>query len=175
MSNGTPDDRVELGRLDGAWGVSGWVKVFSFTDPVTNIFNYQPWQSDQQGDSLSVLDWKQQGPRLVARLKDIDHREAAEALRGMRIYIQADQLPSTGDEHYYWRDLIGLSVMNRAGESLGVVRQLLDASVHDVLCVERAGFDDLLIPFVPGHFIDRVDLDTGCIRVDWQHDWADAE
>lgn len=170
-------ERVELGRLDGAWGVAGWVKVFSYTDPPQNIFDYQPWQLDELPGLIRVLEWKQQGPRLVARLDAIGDRDQAEKVRGQALYVEAQRLPQAESGQYYWRDLIGLEVINRAGESLGRVRKLMDASVHDVLCVRPAENDaeELLIPFVMDHYVDRVELDQGRIQVDWQREWSDAD
>ncbi|MEM7053888.1 MAG: ribosome maturation factor RimM [Pseudomonadota bacterium] len=171
------DERVVLGRLDGAWGVAGWVKVFSYTDPPQNIFDYQPWQLEQPPGLIRVHEWKQQGPRLLARLDTVDTREQAEYLRGQTLYLQAEDLPAVETGRYYWRDLIGLNVINREGEQLGRIRKLVDAAVHDVICVRplESGADDLLIPFVMGHYVDSVELDQGRILVDWQSDWSDAD
>ena len=174
---GAADERVELGRLDGAWGVAGWVKVFSYTDPPQNIFDYQPWQLEQPPGLIRVREWKQQGPRLLARVDAVETREQAEQMRGQSLFIEAQRLPSAQADQFYWRDLIGLEVINREGERLGWVVNLMDASVHDVLCIRPANqqSNELLIPFVIGHYIDRVERDTGKIIVDWQPDWSDAD
>jgi len=170
------EDRVELGRLNGAWGTAGWVKVFSLTHPPENIFDYQPWRIATSPGLLRVRQWRHQGPRLVAQLADVDTRDGAEALRGTILFIERRDLPPIGGDDWYWHDLIGLAVVNRDGRHLGTVRGLLDAGVHDVLEIKRGGAQpDLLVPFVPGHYVDQVDPASGRIVVDWQPEWTDAD
>lgn len=169
------EDRVALGRLNGAWGTGGWVKIFSLTDPPENIFEYQPWSISAPPGSLHVREWRRQGPRLVARLEEIDSRELAESLHGVTLSIERAELPRADGDSFYWHDLIGLAVYNRNGELLGRVSGLLDAGVHDVVQIRREAGEDLLVPFVIGHFIDKVDPDGGRIEVDWRAEWTDAD
>jgi len=169
------EDQVELGRLNGAWGTGGWVKVFSLTEPPENIFEYQPWRSSGSPGLLHVRQWRRQGSRLVARLEEVATREEAESLHGTTLTIDRAELPPADGQSWYWHDLIGLSVYNRDGELLGEVSGLLDAGAHDVLEIARSGGSALLVPFVNGHFIDKVDLSAGRIDVDWQVDWTDAD
>lgn len=169
-------DRVELGRLNGAWGAGGWVKVYSLTQPPENIFEYQPWRTTGSPGLLHVRQWRRQGPRLVAQVEEIDTRDQAEALQGAPLFIDRSDLPRAGEDSWYWHDLIGLAVFNREGRNLGTIKGLLDAGVHDVLEIQRdQGQADLLVPFVPGHFVDEVDTAAGRITVDWQPDWTDAD
>lgn len=169
------EDRVELGRINGAWGTAGWVKVFSRTEPPENIFEYQPWRTSGSPGLLHVRQWRRQGPRLVAQLKEVGTREEAESLHGTPIFIDRAELPGAGDKNYYWHDLIGLAVYNRDGELLGKVSGLLDAGAHDVLEIRRSAGGELLVPFVVGHFVDKVDLAGGRIDVDWLTEWTDAD
>ena len=169
-------DRVELGRLNGAWGTAGWVKIYSLTQPPENIFEYQPWRVEDPPGLLHVRQWRRQGPRLVAQLGEVDSRDHAEALHGTVLFVDRGELPQAGDGSWYWHDLIGLAVFNRQGECLGRVTGLLDAGVHDVLEVQREqARTSVLVPFVAGHFVDEVDIDAGHITVDWQIEWTDAD
>jgi 16S rRNA processing protein RimM len=180
-----PDDAlIEVGRLNGPWGVSGLVKVFSFTDPPEQIFEYQPWQTDGSPGLLRVRSWRRQGPRLVAAIEEIPSREEAERLAGLKLFMQRSDLPEPESGRYYWQDLIGLVVVNLQDETLGRVRELLDAGVHDVLVIDRSPFADTrgetppsdhLVPFVMKNFVQDVDLDAGRIVVDWDPDWTDAD
>ncbi|MDT8410383.1 MAG: ribosome maturation factor RimM [Wenzhouxiangellaceae bacterium] len=168
--------QVELGHLNGPWGTDGWVKVYSLTSPPENIFEYQPWQTDRPPGLFRVLQWRQQGPRLVARIDAISTREQAEARHGARLFTERNTLPPAGPESYYWHDLIGLQVVNRAGLVLGRVSGFLDAGVHDVLCVEAPDSKiPLLIPFVPGHYILAVEPAQGNITVDWEPEWSTGD
>jgi len=176
------DESVLVGRIQGVWGAAGWVKVYSLTQPPENIFEYQPWQRVGAPGLIRVSQWRRQGPRLVARLEGVDDRDAAEALVGTGLAVDRAALPETGKQQFYWSDLIGLEVVNRESVVLGRVRGLIDAGVHDVLEIRPepvavpgtgtdSGSEPVLVPFVPGRFIDGVDLDVGRIRVDWQPDW----
>jgi len=169
------EDLVELGRLNGAWGTGGWVKVFSLTDPPENIFEYQPWRISDSPGLLHVRQWRRQGPRLVARLEEVATREEAESLRGTILSFGRAELPRAEGDSYYWHDLIGLDVYNRDDELMGKVSGLLNAGAHDVLEIRRSGKGDVLVPFVTGHFVDNVDLEGGRIDVDWQAEWTDAD
>lgn len=164
---------LELGRISGAWGIAGWVRVHSRTEPPENIFDYQPWRSERSPGLFHVEEWRRQGPRLVCRLREVGDRDTAEALAGTVLTIQAEQLPPAEPGHWYWSDLIGLEVVDASDQRLGTVSGLLDAGVHDVLQVAAAdGGEDLLIPFVTGIYVQNVDLDSRRIRVDWELAWS---
>jgi 16S rRNA processing protein RimM len=93
----------------------------------------------------------------------------------MMLSIDRAELPRAEGDSYYWHDLIGLAVYNRDGDLLGEVSGLLNAGAHDVLEIRRRGGVDLLVPFVMGHFIEKVDLADGRIDVDWRTEWTDAD
>lgn len=167
------DESLELGRISGAWGIAGWVRVHSRTDPPENIFDYQPWRSDRPPGLFHVEQWRRQGSRLICRLREIPDRTAAEALTGATLRILATDLPPAEPGHWYWKDLIGLDVFDRSENRLGRVIGLIDASAHDVLRIEAAdGGDEILIPFVLERFVLEVDLEAGRIMVDWELSWS---
>ncbi len=168
---GDTEELVLLGRLNGVWGVAGWLRVFSDTDPPEAIFQYQPWYLGESKDVMEVLEWRRVGPRLVARFSGIESREQAERLGPLPIRVPASALPPPPQGSFYWRDLIGLAVFSRAGEPLGKVVRMMDSPAHDLLVVQDQSAPELLIPFVIGQTIDQVDLDGGRITVDWSTEW----
>jgi len=115
---------------------------------------------------------------LVAKLVGLDERNAAEALKGARIFLPRSAFPAPGTDEYYWVDLIGLEVLNREGLSLGQVRDLMATGPTSVLVVEHpvTGEDgqvrsaERMIPFVSA-YVDAVDLPGRRITVDWQADY----
>lgn len=170
------DEPLRIGRLNGAWGVAGWVKVFSYTDPPENIFDYQPWRTSGSPGLLHVQEWRKQGPRLVARIAEIEHREDAERLAGLELDIPREALPAPEPDRYYWQELIGMAVTTTDGARLGVVHGLLDTGAHDVLVIRREdGGRDHLVPFVLEHYVVDVDVDGRRIVVDWNPEWTDAD
>ena len=118
---------------------------------------------------LRVVQAREHGSSVVAGVDGIEGRDAAQALRGARVYVSRASFPTPDPDEFYWVDLIGLAVVNRQGESLGVVEGLLETGAHDVLRVRR-GEDELLIPFVAA-YVDRVDLQARTVSVDWGLDY----
>jgi 16S rRNA processing protein RimM len=182
-----PPDAVELGRVQEAWGIKGWLRLHSHSaDPEVLLaarrwFLLPPEARYARGfDAFSgvvtvaVDEVKTHADGLVARIDPIADRNAAEALKGCRIHVSRADFPAAkGDDEYYWVDLIGLDVVNREGVHLGVVRDLLPTGPHSVLCLEYVEGDkthERMIPFV-SVYVDRVDLQARRITVDWQADY----
>lgn len=158
--------------MSGVFGVKGWVKVYSFTDPRENILQYSPWilQKNSQIQEVKLLGGRRQGSLVVAELQGISDRDLAAELMGADILIRKQQLPKAGDGEYYWADLIGLEVRNQEGCKLGKVDYLLETGANDVLVVVD-GDVDRLIPFLQQSTILKIDLDDGLIIVDWDPDF----
>lgn len=160
-------NRIVLGRVTGLFGVRGWVKVFSNTQPREGIVKYSPWQL-RLGDewrSFVVADGQAQGKGVIARLEGVDDRDAAAALMGADIAIWREQLPPPEEGEIYWADLEGLAVETVEGRTLGKVSYLLETGANDVLVVQ--GERERLIPFVREQVVKEVDLQGGRIVVDW--------
>jgi 16S rRNA processing protein RimM len=166
---------IVLGRIAAPYGVRGWVKVQPYgDDPLAWSRMPQWWLGAGAGASgwaaHALLECRSQGSALVARLAGIEDREAAEKLRGALVGAPREALPATAEDEYYWADLIGLAVVNEAGESLGRVAGLIETGAHQVLAVSGAAGQQRLLPFVAA-VVKGVDRHTGVIRVDWQADW----
>jgi len=170
MSNQTR--RLLMGRIHGAFGLRGDVKVESFTEPETALLGYQPWTlRDARGHERSMAGARgRAGSKgLVVTLPGIINRTAAEALRGTEIFIPRSALPPPRPGEFYWADLEGLRVRTIKGVELGTVAQVLPTGANDVLVV--TGERERMIPFVRPDTVVSVDLDTGEIVVDWDPDF----
>lgn len=159
---------IVVGEISGVFGIKGWVKVYSFTEPRENILNYSPWILRKGSDvkTFEVLDGNLQGKAVVASLAGITDRDVAAGLGGYEIVIDSALLPEPEEGEYYWRDLIGLKVETEQGVALGVVDYLLETGANDVLVV-KAGEKERLIPFLQGQFVKKIDLESGLMIVDW--------
>jgi len=158
---------ISVGKISGVFGVKGWVKVFSFTDPRENILTYSPWllKKGDETKTFNVVDGQLQGKTIVAQLAGINDRDQAASLTGWDIFITQVQLPKAAKGEYYWSQLIGLNVETIDGVQLGVVDSLLETGANDVIIVQ--GERERVIPFLQGQTIINVDLDAGKIIVDW--------
>lgn len=161
------EKRIVLGRVSGLFGVRGWVKVFSETDPRQGIAAYSPWQLRLQGDwkAIEVESGRRHGKSVIAKLRGIDDREAAAALLDAEIAVWRSQLPAAAEGEFYWADLEGLAVRTAEGVELGAVSHLIETGANDVLVVR--GERERLIPFVRGQVVKTVDLERGLVVVDW--------
>ena len=159
--------RVEVGKLAGVYGVQGWIKVRSYTEPPEAILDYSPWYLSKHGEHLvcDLLDGRCHGRGLVVCLQYLDERELAAKWNGAQVLIERVQLPPLAADEYYWTDLIGCRVVTTAGVDLGTLRNLLATGANDVLVVQ--GERERLLPFVQGEVVTSVDLAARLIVVDW--------
>ena len=169
MSRNTkPGQRfVMLGHLAGLYGVRGWLKVFSDTEPREGIVNYPHWwiRLRDGWKQYRVEQGRRHGKTVIVKLDGIDDRDAAAELLGSEIAVEREQLPATAQNEYYWTDLEGLSVVSLDGTQLGRIDHLLETGANDVLVV--TGERERLIPYIPGQVIKTIDLEAGCMIVDW--------
>lgn len=178
-----PDDAVEVGRIVGAWGVKGGIKVKPFAADPQALFSSKRWfleppATPRPGGGvaipalLRIVTVREQGDSIVATAQELPDRTAAEAVQGARIFISRASFPTPEDGEFYWVDLIGLAVVNREGTALGTVTGLIETGPHCVLSVQGADAAQppVLIPFVEA-YVDRVDTAERRIEVDWSLDF----
>lgn len=170
---GSATEETVLGRITAVFGVKGWLKIHSFTDPVENILEYKQWCLVHNGrrQPVTVRESKRHGKGLIVSLKGVDDRNQAQAYCGAEIAVNSAELPALPEGEFYWHQLEGLEVRTSTGVFLGVVDHLIETGANDVLVVraERDSIDDRerLIPYLPDQVVLSVDLDLRCISVDW--------
>ena len=168
------DKSVIVGRLGAVYGIKGWLKVNSFTDNPESIFDYTPWFILNRGEwrEVQLTSWKRHNNGLICKLDGVDTREDAQALTGVDIAVLSDLLPALPQGEYYWRDLIGCTVVTTKGYQLGTVSELMETGSNDVLVVQ-ANLNDAfsmkerLIPFIDEQVIKHIDITARLIEVDW--------
>ncbi|MCW8986198.1 MAG: ribosome maturation factor RimM [Gammaproteobacteria bacterium] len=176
---------VPVGKVNGLFGVKGWIKVFSDTQPRENILTYSPWflKRDGQWQEFKLLTGKAHGKGVIAHLDRCLDRDIAAELIGSEIAIKREQLPKAAPGEYYWSDLKGLKVINLESVELGHVVSMLETGANDVMVVlsndgnddddelGKKGKQERLIPFVTGDTVHEVNLEQGFITVDWDADF----
>ncbi|MBI5041331.1 MAG: ribosome maturation factor RimM [Gammaproteobacteria bacterium] len=162
-----PSGRVIVGRVSGLFGVHGWLKIFSYTEPRENIVEYSPWllKTGDQWHTFEVESGRVHGKGVVVKLAGRDDRDAAALLVGCDIAVSREQLGEPEAGEYYWADLEGLKVVNLEGVELGVVEHLFATGANDVVVVR--GERERLLPFIRGDVIRSIDLQRGVMEVDW--------
>ena len=178
-----PQDAIEVGRVLGAWGIKGGIKVRPFAADPQALFSSKRWfVQPPQGTApaavravtiwpslLRVVSAREHGDGVVATVHEVADRSQAEALRGARLFVSRASFPTPDDNEFYWVDLIGLAVTGREDAALGTVVGLLETGPHCVLRVQPSQADDeeMLIPFVDA-YVQAVDLPARRITVDWE-------
>lgn len=184
MNEPAADDLLVVGKITGCYGVKGWVKIHSYTEPRENFLRFGEWRLKRRG-ALEPVEFDQgrsQGKGLVAHIVGVDDRNLAETYSGLEVAVPGDSLPQLEEGDYYWSQLQGLEVWcrdaaNPAGEEgeervlLGKVDYLIETGANDVLVVKAsAGSIDQrerLIPYLVPNVVTRVDLAAARIEVDW--------
>ncbi len=177
-----PADAIEVGRIADAWGIKGWFKVLPHSADPEALFSSKHWflMPSERGAKtftgvarLAITEVKNHSDTVVASANGVTSRDAAEALRGARIFISRANFPAAAEGEYYWVDLIGLDVINREGVTLGTVSELLSTGAQTVLVIdyhEEGKLMQRMVPFVT-HYVDDVNLINRRITVDWQPDY----
>ena len=195
QASGYTSEKVTLGRITGVYGVKGWLKVFSYTDPMEAIADYSLWfirpegRSKQAWNQIKLESGKRHAKTVVVKFAGCNDRDLAMTYIGMEIAIEKSQLESLKNkDEYYWHDLFGLRVINQQNIELGIVKDIMETGVNDVLVVvseldgTEAGTMEIeateigtadskkrerLIPWTMHNAIVSVDLEKGVIEVDW--------
>lgn len=179
---------MEVGRILGAWGVKGWVRVQPFAKQPQALFSSKRWfirpsqsalvapVTTSGSQCLHIVQAREHRDDVVAQVRGLDDRDAAQALRGFSLFVSRSSFPTPEDDEFYWVDLIGMAVLNRQLQRLGQVVGLIETGPHCVLRIrpEGAGEEfpaaqETLIPFVQA-YVDRVDLAGRQISVDWSYE-----
>ncbi|WP_444998109.1 ribosome maturation factor RimM [Aliikangiella sp. IMCC44359] len=170
---------VVIGKITGVYGVKGWVKVFSHTEPRINIVQYNPWfiRQGKEWKEFRLVNGRAQGKTIVAQIDGINDRNLAEAMIGNEIAIEQSQLKKLGANDFYWRDLEGLEVINQEG-TLGSISHLIETGANDVMVVhltpekaKKRKMKEIMIPYLMDDVVKSVDLDNKRIQVDWDDEY----
>lgn len=168
------DTNIVLGKVGAVYGIKGWVKIHSFTEDSEAIFEYQPWTLVQgkKEQTVEVSEWRRHNNGLIAKLTGVEDRDQAQLLVSYEIKVAEDVLPELPEGEFYWRDLIGMRVVNTSGYDMGVVEDIMETGSNDVLVVKANPTDgfgkkDRLIPYLEEQVIKSVDAATKQINVDW--------
>ena len=167
--------RIEVvGKLGSTYGIRGWLRIYSSTEQAESILEYQPWFLKIKGEwqPTELENWRHHNHEIIVKLKGVDDREAAQILANVEIGVDLSVFPELEEGDYYWHDLIGCSVVNLEGYTMGTVTEMMETGSNDVLVVkantkDAFGKQERLIPFLYEQVVKRVDLTTKTIEVDW--------
>lgn len=150
-------DLVTVGRIKTVYGVKGWLKVESFTQPLENILDYRNWIIDtgSQRVALRYDDIRMRSDDIVVHFEGLDQREQAREYAQALVKVVASELPVLSDNDFYWRDLEGLAVYPLSdtgssevelghwsdGRCIGTVDHMLETGANDVMVVRPTSLE----------------------------------
>lgn len=164
------DRIVVLGTIVGAFGVRGWVKVKSYTEPVDNILDYETWQLGVAGKwtPIKVEAGRVTDKGVLAKLEGMESPEEARLKVGLELGVWRSAMPAPAGGEYYLSDLEGIEAVSAEGEVLGRVDHFRSTPGGTVVIVR--GEQEHWIPFVKERIV-KVELDARRIVLDWSADW----
>ena len=162
---------IVVGKIASPFGVRGWTKVLSYTEPAEGLLDYPVWQlKKQQTDKrVSLLEGRAHGKFLVVKFDGIDDRDEVARLTNALVEVTRDQFTAAEPDSYYWADLIGLTVVTTLGVELGKVDSLMETGANDVLVVK--GDRERLVPWIQPDVVREVNLHERRMVVDWDPDF----
>jgi 16S rRNA processing protein RimM len=154
-----------VARIGAAHGVRGEVRLWTFTEEPLAVLHYGPLTTRDGSRSFEVARAREAKDHLVATIKGVTDRNAAERLNGLELYVSRDRLPETDDDEYYHADLIGLAAETAAGEPLGRVVAIHNFGAGDIIEIAPASGSTLLLPF-SNAVVPTVDIAGGRIVIE---------
>lgn len=161
------DRFVVVGRFGSTYGVDGWIKVSSYTDPIDNLLHYHPWHVKRGGtwQEIAIIDCKCHGQGIIALIEGFAVRETAKLFSGMDIAIQRKQLPPLAPGEFYLDDLLNMDVNTIDGRALGKITQIMETGASEIIVVN--GDKQHMIPLLLDNYVKKIDFEQQLVTVDW--------
>ncbi len=161
--NKETNGKICLGAIAGAHGVKGEVKIKTFTQNAEDIAAYGPLESETGEATFSILNFRPDKIGVVAKIEGLEDREAAQRLKGTRLYVKREALPQIEEDTWYHADLVGLKVRAKDDKEIGVVIGVYDFGAGDMVEVDLGPDEEsMFIPFTR-EAVPIVDIDQGFI------------
>lgn len=162
---------IVIGRFGAPFGVKGWMKIQSFTDPEENVLHYQPWFADLKDGftEVKIVDSRKHHKGIVIQVEGCDTKEDTARYCNISIAVARSVFPELTDDEYYWADLEGLTVHTTTGEELGKIDHVMPTGANDVLVIK--GQKEILVPYLKDRVVKNIDLDNKTMIVDWDPDF----
>jgi 16S rRNA processing protein RimM len=159
-----PDRLILVGRVSGAFGVKGELRIASYTDDPAALVRYRDLKRADGSPGLTLTTGRPHKDALVARAAEVATREDAEALRGLELFVPRDLLPAPDEDEFYLADLIGLAAVTPDGAPLGRIKSVQNFGAGDLLEIEPAAGASWWSPFTRDD-VPEVNLAQGWVVV----------
>ncbi|QCI25028.1 ribosome maturation factor RimM [Buchnera aphidicola (Rhopalosiphum padi)] len=168
-----PLNPIVIGKIGKAYGILGWIKIFSFSENKEKIFSYFPWFifKQQKWEMIQIDKWKKHNNNFIIHIKNIIDRSMISKFTNLEIFIEKNTLPILKKDEYYWNDIIDCKVFNTRKTYLGKVINLIRNQNSDVLIIqnhlEKNNLKKIMIPFVHKKIVQCINITHKIITVIW--------
>jgi 16S rRNA processing protein RimM len=144
----SPSAKICVAQIGAPHGVRGEVRLKAFTADPLAVAGYGPLESEDGARRFRLAGLRPAKDMLVARIEGVHDRDAAEALRNIRLYVPRDRLPPPEADEFYHADLLGLVAFDTAGRRLGAVAAMQNFGAGDLIEIQpEGGRASVLLPF----------------------------
>lgn len=165
MRPGKKDARICVAQIGAAHGLKGEVRLWSFTQEPSAVAQYGALETEDGSRRLEIANLRAAKDCFIARLRGVDDRNAAEALRNVRLYVERGRLPETEDDDtFYHADLVGLAAVTRDGDTLGEVIAVQNFGAGDIIEIRRADGSAAMYPFTED-VVPEIDVEAGRMTI----------
>lgn len=142
------DRLLAVGRVAGAFGVRGEVRIAAFTEEPLALARFRALMRQDGSPALVITTAREAKGGLICRCEGVETKEQADALRGLRLFVPRGALPEPDEDEFYLADLIGLAVVDPAGAPVGKVKSVQDFGAGDILeIIPEEGGATWYLPF----------------------------
>lgn len=163
----TQTKKIIIGKFGAPFSVRGWIKLHSYTDPITNFLNYSTLYVERHNNwqPLKIVEGKVHGEFLVVKIAGFDDRDEVRQFTNCVVGVDRELLAELPENEFYWEDLLGLDVENLDGIKFGKITQMLATGSNDIMQVETKD-KRRMIPYT-SDAVKKVDLNAKKVIVDW--------
>ena len=160
----TGDRLILVGRVAGAFGIRGELRITAFGDDPAALLRYRDLRRADGSPGLALTGGRAQKGALIARAREVADRDQAEALKGLELYVPRQALPAPEEDEFYLADLVGLRALSPAGEELGRVKSVQNFGAGDLLEIQPTDGPSWWLPFT-NEAVPEVKIADGLVVV----------
>ncbi len=157
-------NRVCVAQIGAAHGIHGEVRLWTYTEEPMAVAQYGPLETEDGTRSFEILSLRPAKGHLVARLRGVDDRDAAERLTNTKLFVPRERLPAPDEDEFYHADLIGLTAVDVKGNEIGKIAAVHNFGAGDLLEIAPSVGAAMLVPFTEAA-VPAIDIKGGRVVV----------
>jgi len=168
------EELIVVAKFGAPHGVRGWLRIYSYTEPVENLFALADWRIlDKSLGSieLKVEEYKPHQKCYVVKLAGVETREHAGKFTNKLVQVDRSALPPLEAGEFYWNDLLGFKVINQLSEDIGTISYFINAGANDIVAVKNKAGKEILLPFVFDDYVLEINEAEQFVKMQWDNEY----